>query len=81
MIEATVAGVRALGADAAVLLATPTTYATGIYEGYGVELTIPPAEVRAELGPLIAQAVEGTAAGGGGARARRRARTPAGSCR
>jgi len=61
MIEATIAGVRALDADAAVLLATPTTYATGIYEGYGVELTIPAADVRRELGPLIARAVEGTA--------------------
>jgi aspartate racemase len=60
MIEAAIADVRDRGADAAVLLATPTTYATGIYEGYGVELEVPAAEVRAELGPLIAQAVEGT---------------------
>ena len=58
MIEATA---RAAG-EHAVLIATEGTIAGGYYEGRGVELETPPAELQREVGELIGRAVHGTAA-------------------
>jgi aspartate/glutamate racemase len=59
MIAATTDAVRASGADAAVLIATPATYAARIYDGHGVEMMIPPDALRREAAELIARTVEG----------------------
>lgn len=59
MIAATIEAVRALGHEQAVLLAMPTTYAAGHYDGYGVEMIAPGAAERAEVPVLVARTVEG----------------------
>jgi aspartate racemase len=58
MIDATLGPLRAASCDRAVLLATETTYATGIYDGYGVEFAPPEAALREELSGFIVRAVQ-----------------------
>jgi aspartate racemase len=61
MVAATLDAVRESGHDAAVLIATEATEASGIYEGHGVEILPTPVELRAELASLIGRAVAGPA--------------------
>jgi aspartate racemase len=57
MIDATLEPLRTSNCDRALLLATETTYATGIY-GYGVELVPPSPPLREELSGFIVRAVQ-----------------------
>jgi len=59
MIASTVEAARGLGFDEAVLLATGATYAGGFYDGHGVEMIAPTAELRAELAALIGRLLVG----------------------
>jgi len=59
MIAATADAARRLGAGSAVLIATDATRAAGVYEGYGLEIVAPPAELHRDTLALIAAAVEG----------------------
>jgi len=65
MIDATLAGVRAGGHGAAVLLATEATRTAGIYDGLGVEIHDPPSGLREELSALIGRVVAGRSRGAG----------------
>jgi aspartate racemase len=65
MIAATLDAVSGSGHGSAVLLSTEATRVAGIYEGRGVEILAPPAELREELAVLIGRVVEGSTAGGG----------------
>jgi aspartate racemase len=59
MIAATAAAAREGGARSAVLIATDATHAGGVYDGYGIEIAAPAAELHDETLALIARAVEG----------------------
>jgi aspartate racemase len=59
MIAATIEEARGTGADAAVLIATESTLAGGIYEQRGVEIIEPPDPLRDEAQALIARAIAG----------------------
>jgi aspartate racemase len=65
MIDATAAAARAQGFGEAVLFATPATYAGGYYDGYGVDMSVPADEVRAQLSGFIARVIEAPAPGAG----------------
>jgi aspartate racemase len=64
MIAATLDGVSGSGHGSAVLLSTEATRAARIYEGRGVEILTPPAQLREELAALIGRVVEGSTPGG-----------------
>lgn len=58
MVGATLDATRDAGFESAVLFATQATYAAGLYEGGGIQIDIPSAEVRAQLAALIVATVE-----------------------
>jgi aspartate racemase len=58
MIAATLDATRDRGYDSALLFATAATYAAGLYEGHGIQIVIPSAEIRAQLGAVIVSVVE-----------------------
>ncbi|HLW94261.1 MAG TPA: aspartate/glutamate racemase family protein [Solirubrobacteraceae bacterium] len=59
MIASTADAARAQGSSSALLLATDATLASGVYDGYGVEMLAPPSSLQEELKAIIGAAVSG----------------------